>query len=97
MMLRFDKTIHEFYEVMQQMQQDFNWYKPFGKDGRYATYYAEERLYLVFDTQEKGLYLTKADSPKEAVRRVVEKDLVYAYTDKSGVEFADNPTMIPGA
>ena len=43
--LRVDKAIWELYEKIPHLLCE----QPYGEHGRYITYYAEERLYLVFD------------------------------------------------
>jgi len=43
--LRVDKAIHELFEGIPNLLCE----QPYGEKGRYITYYAEERLYLVFD------------------------------------------------
>ena len=68
-----DKAIWTLYENLPHI----NWYKPYEHTHRYLTYYAEEGLYLVVDTWYHGLYFMKADSPKEAVNKVIENKLVY--------------------
>jgi hypothetical protein len=52
-------------------------FTPKGVNERYGTYYAENRLYLVFDYLTQATYFTKADSPRDAIKRVANLDLVY--------------------
>ena len=56
--LRVDKAIWELYENIPHLLCE----QPYGKNGRYITYYAEERLYLVFDLWYHGFFLVEADS-----------------------------------
>lgn len=51
--------------------------QPYGEIGRYITYYAEERLYLVFDLWYHGLFLVEARSPKDAIDKVNCDKLAY--------------------
>lgn len=67
-----DKAIWTMYENLPHI----NWYKPY-EHSSYLTYYAEEGLYLVIDTLYHAFRLMKADSPKEAVIKVVENKLPY--------------------
>ena len=64
--LRVDKAIWELYEKIPHLLCE----QPYGKYGRYITYYAEERLYLVFDLWYHGFFLVEADSPKNAIENV---------------------------
>ena len=64
--LRVDKAIWELYEKIPHLLCE----QPYGEKGRYITYYAEERLYLVFDLWYHGFFLVEADSPKEAIQNV---------------------------
>lgn len=64
--LRVDKAIWELYEKIPHLLCE----QPYGKNGRYITYYAEERLYLVFDLWYHGFFLVEADSPKNAIENV---------------------------
>ena len=64
--LRVDKAIWELYEKIPHLLCE----QPYGKNGRYITYYAEERLYLVFDLWYHGFFLVEADSPKDAIGEV---------------------------
>ena len=73
--MRIDKAIHELYDQMPFLTQDL--FTPKGVNERYGTYYAEDRLYFVFDYLTQATYFTKADSPKDAIKRVENLDLVY--------------------
>ena len=64
--LRVDKAIHELFEKIPHLLCE----QPYGENGRYITYYAEERLYLVFDLWYHGFFLVEARSPKEAIQNV---------------------------
>ena len=64
--LSVDKAIWELYENIPHLLCE----KPYGKYGRYITYYAEERLYLVFDLWNHGFFLVEANSPKDAIEKV---------------------------
>jgi hypothetical protein len=64
--LRIDKAIWELYENIAHLRCE----QPYGEHGRYITYYAEERLYLVFDLWYHGFFLVEAESPKEAIENV---------------------------
>ena len=64
--LSVDKAIWELYENIPHLLCE----KPYGKYGRYLTYYAEERLYLVFDLWNHGFFLVEANSPKGAIEKV---------------------------
>ena len=71
-----DKAIHALYEMLK--TGDFMCVVPCGEDeGRYATYYAEDRLYLVFDLWYHGFYLVEAKSPKDAIEKVNCDQLTY--------------------
>ena len=72
--MRLDKAIHDLYDQMPFLTHDL--FSPKGYE-RYGTYYAEDRLYLVFDYLTQATYFTKADSPKDAIKRVENLDLVY--------------------
>ena len=84
MRMQLDKSIHFLYDQMPFLTQDLFSPKEYE---RYGTYYAEDRLYLVFDYLTQATYFTKADSPKDAIKRVKNLDLVY-YKPK-GMEDAD--------
>ena len=64
--LRIDKAIHTLFEGIPHLL----CVQPYGENGRYITYYAEERLYLVFDLWYHGFFLVEAGSPKEAIQNV---------------------------
>lgn len=64
--LNVDKAIWELYEKIPNLLCE----QPYGKNGRYITYYAKERLYLVFDLWYHGFFLVEAGSPKEAIAEV---------------------------
>jgi hypothetical protein len=64
--LRVDKAIWELYEKIPYLLCK----QPFGEHGRYITYYAEDRLYLVFDLWYHGFFLVEADSPEDAISEV---------------------------
>lgn len=68
-----DKAIWTIYEEFPHI----NWYKPYKHTRRYLMYYAEEGLYMVFDTWCDGLYFMEADSPREAVHKVHNNKLAY--------------------
>ena len=74
-MLRIDKAIHELYDNLPEITDTL--FIPSDSFKRYGTYYAESRLYLVYDYVTKAVYFTKADSPNDAINRVVHLDLVY--------------------
>lgn len=61
-----DKAIWTLYENIAHLM----CIQPYGDYGRYLTYYAEEKLYLVFDTRYHGFYLVEARSPKDAIEMV---------------------------
>lgn len=71
--LTVDKAIHTFYEHIGGLMCAH----PYGDLGRYITYYAEERLYLVFDLWYHGFFLVEADSPKDAINKVNCDKLTY--------------------
>jgi hypothetical protein len=64
--LNVDKAIWELYEQIPHLLCE----QPYGEKGRYITYYAEERLYLVFDCWYHGFFLVEADSPLGAIDQV---------------------------
>lgn len=64
--LRVDKAIHELFESIPNLLCE----QPYGEKGRYITYYAEEKLYLVFDMWYHGFFLVEADSPIDAIDQV---------------------------
>lgn len=64
--LRVDKAIHELFDGIPNLMCA----QPYGEKGRYITYYAEERLYLVFDCWYHGFFLVEADSPLGAIDQV---------------------------
>lgn len=64
--LNIDKAIHTLFEGIPNLM----FAHPYGEYGRYITYYAEERLYLVFDLWYHGFFLVEADSPKDAINEV---------------------------
>ena len=68
-----DKAIHILYESIGHLLCK----QPYGELGRYLTYYAEDRLYLVFDLWYHGFYLVKAKSPKDAIEKVNCDQLTY--------------------
>ena len=70
-----DKSIHEIYEQLPYLTP--NLFIPRDTTQRYGTYYAEDRLYFVFDYMRQAIFFTKADSPKDAIKRVENLDLVY--------------------
>lgn len=63
-----DKAIHTLYEMLK--TGDFMCVVPYGDKGRYATYYAEDRLYLVLDLWYHGIFLVEAKSPRDAIDQV---------------------------
>jgi hypothetical protein len=71
--LRVDKAIWELYENIPHLLCK----QPYGELGRYLTYYAEERLYLVFDLWYHGFFLVEADSPISAIDQVNYDRLAY--------------------
>lgn len=89
--LRVDKAIWELYEKIPHLLCE----QPYGKNGRYITYYAEERLYLVFDLWYHGFFLVEADSPKDAIGEVNCDRLKYVpkavYTDGTFIISAEEP------
>ena len=70
-----DNAIHDLYDQMPFLTHDL--FTPKNSNERYGTYYAEDRLYLVFDYETQGTFFTKADSPADAIKRVENEDLVY--------------------
>lgn len=64
--LNIDKALHTVFEEIGHLQ----CFQPYGEYGRYLTYYAEERLYFVFDLWYHGFFLVEADSPKDAIYEV---------------------------
>lgn len=72
--MRADKAIHELYDHLPEITKTLFTQ---GVMGRYGTYYAENRLYFVYDHWTQSIFFTKADSPKEAIKRVENRDLVY--------------------
>ena len=76
--LNVDKAIWELYENIPHLLCE----QPYGKNGRYITYYAEERLYLVFDLWYHGFFLVEADSPKDAIGEVNCDRLKYVPKEK---------------
>ncbi len=76
--LNVDKAIWELYEKIPHLLCE----QPYGKNGRYITYYAEERLYLVFDLWYHGFFLVEADSPKDAIGEVNCDRLKYVPKEK---------------
>ena len=70
-----DKAIHTLYETLK--KGDFLCVVPYGDKGRFATYYAEDRLYLVFDLWYHGIFLVEADSPRDAIDQVSCDRLAY--------------------
>lgn len=85
--MQLDKSIHFLYDQMPFLTHDL--FTPKGVNERYGTYYAEERLYLVFDYLTQATYFTKADSPKDAIERVENLDLVYYMPQTLREEDAD--------
>ena len=73
--MQLDKSIHFLYDQMPFLTHDL--FTPKGSNRRYGTYYAESRLYLVFDYITQATFFTKADSPADAIKRVENLDLVY--------------------
>ena len=70
---KLDKAIWTLYEELPHIY----WNKPYEHTSRYLTYYAEEGLYLVVDTLCSSFYFMKANSPKDAVRKVSGNKLAY--------------------
>lgn len=68
-----DKAIHTLYERIGHLLCE----QPYGELGRYLTYYAEDRLYLVFDLWYHGFFLVEAKSPKDAIEKVNCDQLAY--------------------
>ena len=68
-----DKAIHVLYERIGHLLCE----QPYGELGRYLTYYAEDRLYLVFDLWYHGFFLVEAKSPKDAIEKVNCDQLTY--------------------
>lgn len=64
--LNIDKAIHTLFDGIPNLMCA----QPYGEYGRYITYYAAERLYLVFDLWYHGFFLVEADSPKDATNEV---------------------------
>lgn len=63
-----DKAIHTLYKKLK--LGNFPCNMPYGEKGRYITYYAEDRLYLVFDLWYHGIFFVEAKSPKNAIQKV---------------------------
>ena len=80
--LRIDKAIHTLFEGIPHLLCE----QPYGENGRYITYYAEERLYLVFDLWYHGFFLVEAGSPKEAIQNVNCDRLAYLPSGKENNE-----------
>lgn len=80
--MRIDKAIHELYDNLPFLTEEL--FTPCGDSGRYGTYYAESRLYFVYDYWNQAIFFTKADSPKDAINRVNRLDLVYKTEIKEG-------------
>ena len=80
--LRVDKAIWELYEKIPQLLCE----QPYGEYGRYITYYAEERLYLVFDLWYHGFFLVEAESPIAAIENVKCDRLAYLPQEWRGEE-----------
>ena len=68
-----DKAIHALVEAIAEL----GWSHPYGEYGRYLTYYAEERMYMIFDLWYHGLFFVVADSPKDAIDKVNCDKLAY--------------------
>lgn len=68
-----DNAIHTLYERIGHLFCE----QPYGELGRYLTYYAEDRLYLVFDLWYHGFFLVEASSPKDAIDKVNCDQLAY--------------------
>ena len=68
-----DKAIHTLYERLKNLL----YFPPYGELGRYLTYYAEDRLYLVFDLWYHGIFFVEAKSPKDAIEKVNCDQLTY--------------------
>ena len=68
-----DKAIHTLYERIGHLL----FYQSYGELGRYLTYYAEDRLYLVFDLWYHGFFLVEAKSPTDAINKVNCDELAY--------------------
>lgn len=77
---RVDKAIWTLYENIAHLM----CCQPYGDIGRYLTYYAEERLYLVFDTWYHGFYLVEARNPKDAIEAVNCDKLTYLPKGEEG-------------
>lgn len=71
--LNIDKALHTVFEEIGHLK----CFQPYGEYGRYLTYYAEERLYFVFDLWYHGFFLVEADSPKDAIEKVNCDKLAY--------------------
>lgn len=71
---RLDKAIHEFFENIGNVK---GFRHPCGEFGRYLTYYAEEKLYVVFDMFYYGFFFVEADSPNDAIEKVNSGELAY--------------------
>lgn len=78
--LNVDKAIWELYEQIPHLLCE----QPYGDKGRYITYYAEERLYLVFDLWYHGFFLVEANSPKNAIENVNCDRLKYVPKEDKG-------------
>lgn len=74
-MLTYDRVIHQVFVGLQELVKDM--YYPYGDTGRYGTYYAEDRLYIVYDSWNYGLFMVKADSPFDAIEQVNKANLEY--------------------
>lgn len=72
-MLNLDKAIHELYNHMPGIAKDTLRME----EGCFITYYAEERLYLVYNTIGHEIYLVEADKPGQAIEKVLTDRLAY--------------------
>ena len=68
-----DKAIHTLHKDIGHLV----CVQPYGELGRYITYYAEDRLYLVFDNWYHGFFLVEAESPRDAIDKVNRDELAY--------------------
>lgn len=84
--LNVDKAIWELYENIPHLLCE----QPYGKNGRYITYYAEERLYLVFDCWYHGFFLVEADSPIGAINQVNCDRLKYLPKEAENYPISEN-------
>ena len=62
--MRAISTIHDMFNLLGNMVFDYS------DDDTYGTWYAESRLYVVHNANTGANWFVKADSPKDAIRRI---------------------------